>query len=193
VPFPPARAGSPAGKFLCHQRRAQGAQRQQRDSPERTCSCHELAVLTSAVGHGDFAFILLAINPLGGLLIAIPMAVFTLGYPLWLAVAAGVPLAYVQVAVVDLFWEQLDRMVWWQRLLERQRSPRVERLMASPGAFWPIVVLTPLLGPWLIMACMRFARVPQRRVAPPILLGLTWIALLIGAVCRFAPHLVRAS
>jgi len=145
------------------------------------------------VSNGDLAYVVLAINPLGGLLVAIPMAMLTLGYPLWLAVATGVPLAYVQVTVVDVAWSQLMRMGWWRRLLERRRSPKIERLMASGGAFWSVVVLTPLVGPWAIMAFMRYAHVPQRRVALPILLGLTWIALCIAVACVVVPESMQRT
>jgi hypothetical protein len=144
------------------------------------------------MSNGDIAYIVLAINPLGGLLLAIPMAMLTLQYPLWLAVATGVPLAYVQVTVVDAAWTQLMRLGWWHRLLERRRSPRIERLMESGGAFWPIVVLTPLVGPWAIMAFMRYAHVPQRQVALPIFLGLTWIAVVIAVACIVVPESMRA-
>lgn len=145
-----------------------------------------------SMSNGDFAFIVLAINPLGGLLLAIPMAMLTLQYPLWLAVVSGVPLAYVQVTVVDAGWTQLMRFGWWHRLFERRRSPRIERLIASGGAFWPIVALTPLVGPWAIMAFMRYAHVPQRHVALPVLLGLTWGALAIAVACIVVPESMRA-
>jgi hypothetical protein len=140
------------------------------------------------VSGGDLAFIVLATNPFGGLLFAIPLALFTLQYPVWLAVAAGVPLAYLQVVAVDVGWASLNQWPWWRRQLERRRSARLERLMASGGAFWPVVVLAPLLGPWVVMACMRYAQVPQRHVALPILLGLTWNASAIAAACVFVPE-----
>lgn len=139
---------------------------------------------------GDYAFVTLAVNPIGGLLVAIPFAVFKLGYPAWLAVIAGTPLAYVQVLAVDLGWTWLARIPGWHRFLERRRSPRVERLVAAGGRFWITLVLAPLLGPWLVMAFMRYAQVPQRKVALPILLGLSVIATAIGLACALAPGLV---
>jgi hypothetical protein len=140
---------------------------------------------------GDYAFVTLAINPIGGLLVAIPFAVFKLSYPAWLAVIAGIPLAYVQVLGVDLGWTWLARIPGWHRFLERRRSARVERLVASGGGFWLTLVLAPLLGPWLVMAFMRYAQVPQRRVALPILLGLSAGASAVGLVCAFAPRLLE--
>jgi hypothetical protein len=140
---------------------------------------------------GDFAFVTLAVNPVGGLLVAIPFAVFKLGYPVWLAVVAGIPLGYVQVLAVDLGWTWLARIPGWHRFLERRRSARVERLVAAGGSFWITLVLAPMLGPWLVMAFMRYAQVPQRKVALPILLGLSWIATAIGLACAFAPSLVN--
>jgi hypothetical protein len=138
---------------------------------------------------GDLAFVTLAINPVGGLLIAIPFAVFQLGYPAWLTVAAGVPLAYVQVIVIDLAWTQLARIPAWHRFLERRRNARVERLIAAPSRFWLTLLFAPLLGPWLVMAFMRYAQVPQRRVALPILLGLLVSAVGIALACVLVPRL----
>lgn len=130
----------------------------------------------------------MAINPIGGLLLALPMAILQLAYPPWLAVLIGVPLAYVQVIAVDLGWTQLCRLKWWKWLIQRNRNPRAEALMSSGGAFWPTVILTPFLGPWLIMALMRYVQVPQRRVAVPMLFGLLWIAVLVAALSAWAPE-----
>jgi hypothetical protein len=142
---------------------------------------------------GDLAFASLAINPVGGLLVAIPFAMFKLNYPAWLAVSVGAPLAYVQVLAVDLLWSSLDRTALWRRLLERRRSRRVEALLASRGGFWVTFVASPLLGPWVVMAFMRYARVPQRRVALPILLSLFFSSALLAAGCALVPELVRRS
>jgi hypothetical protein len=140
-----------------------------------------------ALSAGSFAFVTLAINPLGGLLVAIPFAVFKLGWPAWLAVVAGTPLAYVQVLAVDLGWSQLTRIGGFYRFLDRRRSPRIERLTASRGNFWLTLICAPMIGPWLVMAFMRYAQVPQRRVALPILLGILVIA------CTFLPMLFAAA
>jgi hypothetical protein len=133
------------------------------------------------------AFALLAANPVGGLLVAIPFGVLRLHYPAWLAIALGTPLAYVQVAVVDLGWSVLVRIPGWRRFLDRRRSVRVERLLASRGGFWITFAATPFLGPWLVMAFMRYAQVGQRRVALPILASLACTAVAVALVCTFAP------
>ena len=140
------------------------------------------------VDSGAYVFATLAVNPVGGLMVAIPYAVLRLGYPAWITVLAGVPLAYVQVIVVDLGWTSLGRIGAWTRFLERRRSPRVERLIAARGGFWITLVCTPLLGPWLVMAFMRYAQVPQRRVALPILLGLGASATVLALLCVFVPR-----
>lgn len=140
---------------------------------------------------GTPAFILLSINPFGGLLVSIPFAVFALGYPAWLAVASGIPLAYVQVIAVDAGWSWLARFDRWHAFLERRRSPRVERLLAAKGAFLLTMVLAPILGPWLVMAFMRYGQIPQRKVALPILLGLAWNASAIALGCVLFPKLFR--
>ncbi len=131
---------------------------------------------------GALQFALLAANPFGGLLIAVPFGMLRLGFPPWLLVVAGAPLAYLQVAAVDLGWSLLTRLGWWRRLLERRRSERVERLMRSRGGFWVTFVSAPVLGPWLVMAFMRYAQVPQRRVALPILLSLFATAAVVAAL-----------
>jgi hypothetical protein len=141
----------------------------------------------------DLAFALLAANPLGGLLVAIPFAVLKLHYPAWLAIAVGAPLAYLQVAVVDLSWSLLDGVPGWRRLLERRRSPRVARLVDSRGAFWITFFATPLLGPWLVMAFMRYAKVGQRRVALPILASLACTAAVLAGACALIPHAFAAG
>jgi hypothetical protein len=139
------------------------------------------------VDAGDLAFATLAANPIGGLLIAIPFAVLKLHYPGWLAILVGVPLAYLQVVAVDLAWSLLIRAAWWKNMLERRRSPRVERLVASRGGFWITFVLSPLIGPWVVMAFMRYAQVPQRRVALPIMLALACVGIALWTVCAILP------
>lgn len=135
------------------------------------------------------AFILLAANPVGGLVIAIPFAVLKLRYPVWLILAEGVPLAYLQVIAVDLAWEWLLRAKWWRELLERRRSAWAERLMASRGGFWITFAATPVIGPWVVMAFMRYARVPHRRVFLPIVLSLICSSAFLCAACLWAPRL----
>jgi hypothetical protein len=132
-------------------------------------------------------YVFLAVNPLGGLLAAVPWAVFERGYGWWLILLSGPPLGYLQVVIVDLSWNQLNRLAWWRNLLERRSSPRVERLLQSGGAFVPVFLLTPVLGPWLIMAAMRYARVPQRRVALPVLASLTTLTAALVVACTLVP------
>jgi len=140
---------------------------------------------------GNLGLVVLAVNPIGGLSIAIPFAVFELHRPAWLALVVGLPFGYVQVLVIDIFWTQLIRWPWWNAFLERRRSPRVEKLVASKGSFWLTVLLAPLIGPWLVMAFMRYAHVPQRKVAIPILLGLCWNAGAMALGCAVAPQLIH--
>lgn len=136
---------------------------------------------------GDWAFAALAANPVGGLMVAVPFAALELRYPLWRTVLWGVPLAYLQVLAVDLGWSALSRLDWWNRLLERRRSPRAESLMASRGGFWAAFLATPFIGPWFVMACMRYAQVPQRRVVLPITLALACTAVVVWTACRVVP------
>ena len=124
---------------------------------------------------------------------AIPFAVLKLHYPMWLATVVGAPLAYLQVAVVDGSWSLLARIPGWPRFLDRWRSPRVERLVASRGAFWVTFVATPFLGPWLVMAFMRYAQVEQRRIALPILASLACTAAVLASACMLAPRAFAMS
>ena len=143
------------------------------------------------VGLGDLFYVAQAINPIGGLAIAIPFAVIKLRYPPWFVMLTGVPLAYVQVLVVDFGWTTLNRLPVWRALIERRRSERLERLAASEGAFIPTAVLSPVIGPWLVMAVMRYARVPQRQVMAPILLAIFLFAAGATALSVYAPGLFQ--
>jgi hypothetical protein len=125
-------------------------------------------------------------------MIAIPYAMLRLHAPGWLPVLVGLPLSYVQVLVVDGAWSVLAAWPPWHRFLERRRSARVERLLARRGSFWATAVAAPVIGPWLVMAFMRYANVPQRRVALPMLFGLGVNAIGIAAVCHFVPRLFAA-
>ena len=133
------------------------------------------------------AFALLAANPIGGLLVAIPFAMLKLDYSPWFTVATGVPLAYVQVFVIDLSWSRLERLGWWKRLMQKSRGKWADRLVQSRGAFWITFVATPIIGPWLVMALMRFIGVPQRRIALALVSSMVTLASVIAALCVFVP------
>ena len=135
----------------------------------------------------DLTYAFLAFQPFGGLLVAIPLGVLKLGYPWWITVLTGPPLAYLQVVVVDGLWSLLERWPWFLRTLERRRSPRIERLLAGGAGFWATFVAAPLVGPWAVMAFLRYGRIPQRRAALPILLAMLVVSVGITAVCVWAP------
>ncbi len=138
-----------------------------------------------------WAFAALAVNPIGGLLIAIPFALFKLHYPIWLVVLAGVPLAYLQVFIVDLVWDLLARAKWWSSFLQNRRNKTVERLVASRGGFWITFLATPVIGPWAVMAFMRYAQVPHRKIALPIALSLLAFAIGLSVLCQWVPRLFQ--
>lgn len=145
--------------------------------------------MTAARVAGLVAFVLLAINPIGGLLAAIPFAVLKLDYAPWAVVVGGVPLSYLQVVVVDVGWTRLERLAWWRRLIERSRGKWARRLVESRGSFWITFFATPFLGPWFVMALMRWAGVGHRVVALPIVLSLVTTSSIIAALCVFIPTL----
>ena len=136
---------------------------------------------------GLIAFALLAANPVGGLLVAIPFAVLKLDYAPWITIVTGVPLAYLQVFVIDVSWSRLEKLGWWQRLLAKSRGKWADRLVKSRGAFWITFVATPIIGPWLVMALMRWVGVPQRRVALALVTSMVTAATVIAALCVFVP------
>lgn len=135
-------------------------------------------------------FFVLCVNPFGGLMFAIPYAYGVLHLSPWLAAIIGWPLSYVQVVVVDLFWNALWKIAWWRRLIERKRTPRLERIAASKTMFWSVVAFGCFLGPWLVMAVMRLANVPHRRVGPALALSLLWNAALIAFLTLYVPQLL---
>jgi hypothetical protein len=141
-------------------------------------------------GGGDLAFVAMAINPIGGLTIAIPYAVFELKYAPWLALGVGLPLAYTQVIVVDLSFGVLYAWPWWRRWIERRQSPRIRKIVDSRGGFWVTTIFSPFVGPWLVMALMRCAGIPHRRVALPLFLGIAWTACLVTIACVWLPRVV---
>jgi hypothetical protein len=147
----------------------------------------------TTMGTTLIAYVALAINPFGGILIAIPLALLQFDLPLVPVVLSAPLLAYVQVPVVDLAWTLLERIPAWNRLLERRRSPRVERLLAGGGAFWTTFFSAPLIGPWAVMAFMRYARVRQRRVALPILLSMAAVTMVVTALCLAVPAFFDAA
>lgn len=148
-----------------------------------------LSLLDTYVQGGDWFYLLQSINPVGGLLISVPWGIFEMRYSAWFIIVTAPLLGYVQVMAADLLWEQLRRLQYVRRLLEENRSPRVERLIASSGAFLPTFIATPILGGWVVMLVMRYAQVPQRRVALPILLSLGTVTAAVVVLCESVPHL----
>jgi len=141
-------------------------------------------------GAGWLGFVILAVNPFGGLLFAIPYAATVLHVSPWIAALVGWPLAYVQVAAVDLLWSSLSKWPWWARLIEKKRTPRLERMASSENMFWLVLVFGTILGPWLVMAVMRYAKVSQRRIAVPMALSIGWNAAAIACASVYAPQLI---
>ncbi len=135
-------------------------------------------------------FVALAVNPFGGLLLAIPYAKAVLDLSPWWAALIGWPLAYVQVLFVDVLWDTLCRIPWWKGFVDRKRTPRLERMTSSAYMFWLVLAFGSFFGPWLVMAVMRYARVPQRRIAVPMALSIAWNAVGIALVSMYAPHLL---
>jgi hypothetical protein len=145
---------------------------------------------TCTMWAGYLGFVALAVNPFGGLMLSIPYAKIVLHLSPWWAALIGWPLAYVQVLFVDLLWSTLSRIGWWQRLIVRRRTPRLERMASSRYMFWMILAFGCFAGPWLVMAVMRYAKVPHRRIVVPLALSLGWNAAVIAFLSVYAPRLV---
>lgn len=136
-------------------------------------------------------FVLAALNPFGGLFIAVPVAIFKLGWPPWLAVALSVPLAFVQVLAVDLLWERLSRWPWWVRTVEKKRSKKLTDLLARNDAKLWLSLFGVWIGPTVVTAVARYAGHSVHRVALPLLFGLFYVAVGTAVVCRLAPQLLE--
>lgn len=136
-------------------------------------------------------YALACLNPFGGLFVGVPIAIFKLGWPPWLAVALGVPLAYVQVLAVDMLWERLSRWRWWTELIEKRRSERLTNMLARDDAKIWLALFGVWAGPWLVTAVARFAGHGLKRVGLPLLFGITYVGIGIAVVCRLAPDLLH--
>ncbi|MDB4976919.1 MAG: hypothetical protein JWN48_5260 [Myxococcaceae bacterium] len=136
-------------------------------------------------------FVVACINPFGGMFVALPIAIFKLAWPPWFAVALSVPLAYVQVVVVDVLWERLAAWPWFRGVIEKRRSERLTNLLARDDAKLWLSIFGVWFGPWLVTAFARFSGHTVGRVALPLLFGLTYVAIGTAAVCKLAPELLK--
>lgn len=133
-------------------------------------------------------FVLVGLNPFGGLFLAIPIALFKLQYPAAVALFAAVALAFVQVLVVDFFWQ---RLAGWERFMAFVQTKRSERLEGYLDSRWAplwIALVSPWVGPWLIMALSRFAQKKLTTVGLPLLAGLLYVGVITTGLCLFAPQ-----
>jgi hypothetical protein len=136
-------------------------------------------------------FALQSVNPIAGILASIPVAILSFKWHPLVVAGFAVPLCYTQVIAVDFFW---NRLIAWKKFadfLEKKRNPQIEKLGASKGAFVSTAIISPLIGPWVVMGFMKYAGVPQRKVGLPILIGITWMTTLITALSALAPHLLK--
>jgi hypothetical protein len=135
-------------------------------------------------------FVLACINPFGGMFVSMPIALYKLEWPPWFACALGIPLAYVQVVVVDVLWERLMAWPWWVRLIEKRKSEKLTDLLARDNAKIYLAIFGVWAGPWLVMAVARFAGHTRGRVALPLLFGITYVTIGVAAVYKLAPQLL---
>jgi hypothetical protein len=136
-------------------------------------------------------FALQSINPVAGILASIPVAILSFKWHPLVVAGFAVPLCYAQVIAVDCFW---NRLVSWKRFadfLEKKRSPQIEKLVASKGAFLSTAIISPLIGPWVVMGFMKYAGVPQRKVGLPIAIGIAWMTTLLATLSALAPYLLK--
>ncbi|HEY6879362.1 MAG TPA: hypothetical protein VI299_15150 [Polyangiales bacterium] len=135
-------------------------------------------------------FVVACVNPFGGMFVAIPIAMFKLDWPAWFAVLLSIPLAYLQVAAVDVMWERLLAWPWWVGVIEKRRSPRLSALLAHDDARLWLALLGVWAGPWLVTAVARYSGHTVGRVALPLLFGITYVAVGTALACTYAPHLL---
>jgi hypothetical protein len=136
------------------------------------------------------AFVLACLNPFGGMFVAIPLALFKLDWPAWLAIALSVPLVYVQVIVVDLLWERLLTWPWWLGVIEKRQSPKLSALLSRDDAALWLALLGVWAGPWLVTALARYSGHTVKRVALPLLFGITYVSVGTTLACMYAPSLL---
>jgi hypothetical protein len=136
-------------------------------------------------------FVINAINPWGGMFVAMPIAIYKLDWPAWFACLLGIPLGFVQVIVVDRMWERSLRWPFWVRLLEKRRSERLTNWLARDDAKLWLALFGVWFGPWLVTAFARFSGHQVGRVALPLLFGITYVAIATAAVCKIAPEMLK--
>ncbi|MFT3926236.1 MAG: hypothetical protein QM778_27065 [Myxococcales bacterium] len=136
----------------------------------------------------EVLFILSALNPFGGAFLAIPLAIFKLGWSPWFVWFITIPLIYAQVIVVDLLW---DRLLAWPRaarFLEQRKSEKLERILGSKHSGLWLSVFGVWAGCWLVMAAARFAGYRQSKVAFPLLFGISYLVAIAVLICLYAPE-----
>ena len=74
-----------------------------------------------------------------------------------------------------------------QYVSRKSRGRWADRLVQSRGAFWITFAATPVLGPWLVMALMRWVGVPQRRIALALVCSMVTLATVVATLCAFVP------
>ena len=139
------------------------------------------------MGGYTLAYVLVGLNPFGGLFLAIPLALFKLHYPTAVALFLSVALSFVQVLVVDFFWERLASWDAFVKFVDGKRSERLEGYLKSRWAGPWIALISPWVGPWLIMALARFAQMRLRQVGPALFAGLLYVGAITTGLCLFAP------
>ncbi|MET0284214.1 MAG: hypothetical protein ABW352_07080 [Polyangiales bacterium] len=140
--------------------------------------------------HFVVLFVIACVNPFGGMFVAMPLALFKLEWPAWLACVLGIPLGFVQVIAVDLLWGRLQAWPWWVQLIEKRRSPKLTALLAREDATLWLAVFGVWAGPWLVTALTRYSGHPMKRVALPLLFGITYVAIGTALVCLYAPAML---
>jgi hypothetical protein len=145
---------------------------------------------TLAMGSYVVGFVLMALNPIGGAFIAVPIAIWKLNWPITAAVVVTAMLAFVQVLVVEFGWSWLQTRPRFMGFVERKRSPRLTAMLTSPWAPLWIALLGPWIGPMTVMAIARFSAIPFGRVGPPLFVGLLYVCALTAAAAHYAPQLL---
>lgn len=136
------------------------------------------------------AFVVASLNPFGGIFVSIPLAIFTLAWPAWLAVSLAVVLSFTQVLFVDLLWNRLLRWERWAQFIAQRRSEKLDALLAHRYAWAWLSIASPWIGPWIVTAVARFSGQRGLRIMLPLFVGLAYVGVAIGVVCVYAPELL---
>ena len=128
-------------------------------------------------------YCLQAMNPLMGLVGAIPLGIVVLKLaPVGVGALAG-PVSFVQIVLLHGLWEWLRRRPRLAAWLDRRRSERVEALLDRRGVFLAAIVATTLIGALPCYITLRYLGFGFGRFWTAILLAQVAFGWAVAGIC----------